>query len=215
MPFFFGLSYKELLPFIKDWNYRYGNVRTDIITYGKKSHFNIARYLAKYCCKGMFENPLVAQKKVFKCFKLISKGLGISYVQRMRNYHLGLSVIRPGFKDIPLRSDIPTIVDRAFYKYVGYNKTTGQTQEFHYGLPKYYKEKLFGTKNILRYKMYQEVCRRNDDLYNQQCELLQAERNCSYIEAIHIMELQKVSDAVYREAELKERLAKKYDQSKL
>lgn len=212
---FFGLSFSEFLPFIQDWCYRYGHVRTDIITYGKKSHFNTARYLTKYCSKGVFENPLVAQKKVLKCFKLISKGLGLSYVERMRNYHLGLSVIRPGIKDIPVRADIPLIVDRAFYKYLSYNKITDETTEFHYGLPKYYKEKLYGKKNLLRYKMYQEICRRNDDLYKQQLTQLQSERNCSFIQAVHFMELQKISDALYKEAELKERLAKLYDKSKL
>lgn len=212
---FFGLSYLELLPFVKDWQYRYGNVRADVISYGKKSHFNTARYLAKYCSKGFFENPLVAEKKVFKCFKLISKGLGISYVERNRNYHLGISVVRPGIKDLPVRADIPTIVDRCCYKYVSTDKVTGRSIVITYGLPKYYKEKLFGTKSLLRYKLYQEVCRRNDDLYNQQCELLQSERNCSFIEAIHLMELQKISDSLYKEAELKERLAKAYDKSKL
>ena len=212
---FFGLTYRELFPFLKDWEYRYGFTRCDNINYGKKSHFNVARYLAKYCSKGVFENPLVAQKKVNKCFKLISKGIGLSYVSKYKNYHLGLSVVRPGVSDIPVRADLPTIVDRCCYKYLSIDRITGQTREIIYGLPKYYKEKLFGQKTLLRYKMYLEVCRRNDDIYNQQCQQLQTERNCSFIEAVHLMGLQKIRDSIYREAELYERLAKQYDKSKL
>lgn len=207
----FGLKYNEFLPFLHDWSYRFGNYRCDIVSFGKKSHFNVSRYLAKYCSKGVFENPLVKQKKVLKCFKLISKKLGYSYVINRKDEHLGFN----RFKDLFSSDRISHIVDRMYYKYMGTDSVTGRSVEFRYSLPKYYKEHIFGSKNLLRYKMYLEICKRNDALYLQQLQQIQSQWNCSDVQAVRIMDLQSLRDTVFKEKELRTKLARYYDTSKL
>ncbi len=77
--------------FFDDWRRRFGFVRfTRIDKTGVKykTPLGAFRYVGKYCSKGMFENPLCAEGKVEKTFHLVSKGLGLNYVEQMRRYHL-------------------------------------------------------------------------------------------------------------------------------
>lgn len=208
---FFGLKREELIPFLHDWSFRFGFYQAKKIQYGNKSQFTVAGYVAKYCSKGMFENPLVSQKKVFKTFHLISKKIGYNYVTTHSRYHLcNLNGSR-----LYNRNNISAIVDRMYYKYVPDKPSVSGIIEFHYALPKYYKEYIYGTKNLLRYRMYQEICRRNDELYSLQLSIIQSERNCSDVQAIYFLDLQKIRESRFKEKQIYERLAKQYDKSKI
>ena len=208
---FFGLKREELLPFLHDWSYRFGFYQAKTVKYGNKSQFTVAGYVAKYCSKGMFENPLVSQKKVFKTFHLISKKIGYNYVTTHSRYHLDIFYGTSLYN----RNNISVIVDRMFYKYIPDKPSSTGITAFHYSLPKYFKEHIYGTKNLLRYRMYQEICRRNDDLYSLQLRQIQTERNCSDIQAVHFMDLQKMRDTQFKTQQLSLKLAKYYDTSKI
>ena len=44
----------------------------------------VSRYVAKYCSKGVYENPLVKEKKVDKTFHLISKFIGANVIEGLK-----------------------------------------------------------------------------------------------------------------------------------
>lgn len=77
--------------FLRDWSDNIGYVNYTFIDTPALSteHIeNISRYVSKYCSKGVFESPLVKDGIAPKCSKLYSKGLGASYVEHKRSYHL-------------------------------------------------------------------------------------------------------------------------------
>lgn len=206
----FGLDLQELLPLRQDWQYRYGYTKDSNVTFGQKSAFNTAKYVAKYCSKGVFENPKVKQGKVFKTFHLISKKLGYHYVDLHKQRHLGLQ----HFKNMYSRKSISYIVDNMFYSIVGSQGVSPTSSTIRYSLPKYYKEYIYGKKNLLRYKMLLEILQRNDCLYRDELRQIQSKWNCSELQAFNFMVRQKEDDKIFKEKELFERLAKHYDKSK-
>lgn len=205
----FGLTRQEFLPFLHDWSFRFGFYDCKVVKYGKKSQFTVSSYVAKYCAKGFFENPLVKQRKVLPTFHLISKKIGYNYVTTHSGYHLDNKSPSSLFN----RNSISTLVDRMCYTFVRDYTADNQTTVFKYSLPKYYKEYIYGTKNLLRYRMYQEICKRNDDLYCQKLKQIQSERCCTSNEAVRYLDMQASSDKVYREKQLQSSLAKYYDKS--
>lgn len=90
---FIGMDYRDFLTFfIRDWQDKYGNVDSSAIVYDTgKSPGRCMDYVSKYCSKGFFESPRVAEGSVSPCFKLISKGIGRAYTDDVVNiaYHTG------------------------------------------------------------------------------------------------------------------------------
>lgn len=77
------------------WAKRFGFVDYHILPAPKSdldSTVKIARYVAKYCSKGMFESPLVRDGVAKKCSKLMSKGIGSSYADERKEYHLAMDI---------------------------------------------------------------------------------------------------------------------------
>lgn len=162
-PHYHGILFTDVSPtFISsmfhDWSCNYGFVNFSEV--GKKcskstrsSASAVGNYVAKYCAKPMaFKSDvelrlgeLMRECIIPSPFYLMSKGIGASYLQRMRRYHL------PFIRDKKAR--VSTICDRAFY----------HDASFKYKLPRYYRDRLYRKKFPfetkvwnLKLKLYEE-----------------------------------------------------------
>lgn len=228
------LSLVEVL--LKDWQKRYG--------FTNHKHFNftprkgedspdvqlqkITSYVAKYCSKGVFENPLVSEGKVFPTFHLISKGLGDNYINQssIDEHHLNGKIKK--YKNGKY-SD-------------AYLEALHQRMKFYYyenlrpvHLPRYYKIRLYATKILDHYNsksgnpVYQYITQNKLLLAYQDYVLRQFDRriieksklistkNPSYsFERCYGLALDSLStESFYRDIESTQRLGKFYDKSKL
>lgn len=164
---FFGLDRIVLNDAIIDWQKKYGFVDYEPIDLlHVKSLSNTARYIGKYASKGVYDNPLIKLGLVAPTFRLMSKGLGISYVHNMSHFHKSGS--------------IDEITDKFNYTLNG----------FKYALPRYYKTKIFGEKSRLQYKIADNLLSRNDDVYNKKLESIQtSETDSSAVSTLHFQEV--------------------------
>lgn len=80
----FGLPYQDYMRFWGNpWRRTFGFIRPQTIVYSPfklKDINNTIRYVAKYICKGSDEIPLVKDGLYDKPYRLISKGIGESYL---------------------------------------------------------------------------------------------------------------------------------------
>lgn len=88
-----------------------------------------ANYVSKYCCKGEFSSRTddIEKGYIDKAWRLVSKGLGASYIARKRDYHLPP---RRGYKS---QEYIDLVCNRRIYK----------DGEYKYKLPRYYQQRLY------------------------------------------------------------------------
>ena len=209
---FFGVHKENILPLLNDWRDRYGFVKADNVKVdGKQS--SVAKYVAKYCSKGVFENPLVAQGVVMPTFRLMSKGMGKAYlrdVSVMRYYHW------PKDRKYTLYDPVKPVYSDAFLEFVGTGlRMYMDDSVFGYALPRYYKSKIYGTQNNLSIQVADFLLRRNDELYCQQLAEIQADRRCSSSEASYYLALRQSKELAQREKDARSSLEKFYNKSKL
>lgn len=211
---FFGVHKEDLSLFLDDWRSRYGFVKVDDIRVdGHQSA--VAKYVGKYCSKGVFENPLVTDGVVMPTFHLISKGLGRSYVEdpaviryfvawpKERKYKTPEILVNPIYSDEYLE-----FVGTGLRMYMDDNI-------FGYALPRYYKTKLYGTQNSLSLQVADFLLRRNDELLSEQLGEIQADRHCSLHEAYYYLARRQSSELAQREADARQSLERFYNKSKL
>lgn len=217
---FWGLGVRDLHHFICDWESRFGYVRARNIKFGDKDRFAVSKYVSKYCSKGMFENPLVAEHKVNKCTKLISKQIGINYIRNNRAYHLCLrefpdidSKFVPGIKGDRYKRQYNTeYLEMVASRFV----TSVNGSKYPYGLPRYYKLKLYGKNINLQTQIADFLSQRNDDLREQKLRQIQAENgDCSRATADILLARQEIRERETREISARKALGKFYDKSKL
>lgn len=163
---FFGLDRLDLNDAIYDWQTKYGFADYETIDLTSvKSLANTGRYIGKYASKGVYDNPLIELGLVLPTFRLMSKGLGLSYVEKNKKYHLS--------------GDIDQITDKCHYS----------LQSVRYSLPRYYKNKIYGEKSRLSYKIANTLLARSDELYNEKFRALQTTSNdTSPANTIHLQE---------------------------
>lgn len=209
-----GLDVRQLKEFIDDWESRHGFVRARNVKYHRTDFYKTARYVSKYCSKGVFENPLVKLNCVNKCTKLISKGIGESYLSLNRVYHLC-------YREYPTRASrmesdglhykdeyLKEVVNRFIVPIVG--------SKYPYSLPRYYKVKLYGKNISLQTQISNFLFRTNADLDEQELCQIQADHpDWSYGEAIAYKYRREADGKRQREKDLRQTLAKFYDKSKL
>lgn len=72
-----------------DWRKLYGFYKLDLIESERKNFSSVANYVSKYCCKGCFASRQeeIRQGLINNTFNLMSKGIGISYVDKNRYFH--------------------------------------------------------------------------------------------------------------------------------
>lgn len=193
----FGVNDIEFRLLLNDWYQLFG-----FTSYRLVSAFNCggtSRYVAKYCSKGFFKNPYEVQRIVRPTFHLVSKGFGLSYVERMKDYHLATDCTS---KD-RLGRYYPLVGDRSLV-FIG---------RFGYKMPRYYKSKIYGQKSYLSRKVADYLHQINDELRDQKLESIQSSRNCSLSEAIHILDMSDDLQRLQRESELRSSLGRDYDKS--
>lgn len=171
----FGLCRCDLLAALSDWSRHYGFTKCRNVIpsarYRGKDFLHTAAYVAKYCSKGVFECPKVTAGKVDKTFHLISKGVGLSYVERMKSYHLGTELFRKRLLSIQ-----PFKYSDVYLDYVSSHMRVllDPEQTRSYSMPKYYKEKIYGSKVSLQAQIADFLRKRNEILYNKSLERLSA-----------------------------------------
>lgn len=116
----FGQNAETLKPLFDDWNNIYGDAQfEDIRIAPGKSPGAVADYCSKYCAKGMFESPLCKESpsRSFvapKTFHLISKGLGLCYVNKHIYEHLCLDTFVRSLTDLGSSCDLVETSDVFF-----------------------------------------------------------------------------------------------------
>lgn len=196
---------------LNDWRKRFGFVKCkDIDLFNSRSAVRAGRYLGKYCSKGVFENPLVALGKVEKSFRLFSKHFGITYVYRMRGFHLGLrlNVAYKRFEN-HIRTD-------AYMDYIVRNSVVYVAGDsFPHHMPRYYKDKIYGSKNPFS-------CQKEDYLFrmaslddSRQLAAIQSAYHCSTSEAYHKKDMLFSEEILYRAKLARSKIINFYKQSQL
>lgn len=183
-----GVDYNDFVLIGENkWQERFGFTTSKLLSspFSNKHADRALRYVAKYCSKGSFDNPLVDERKVNKTFHLMSKGIGKSYITRMRDWHLCEHI-----KDKKKR--IETICSRRFYK----------IKQYTYELPRYFKNLIYGSKNYLSYLIGQYVLNEHDRLYTQKLAAISASRNISVFEASNVLYFQGIEDSKFRERQI-------------
>ena len=152
---FTDLSVAAMNYLFGDWQTRFGFVKWERVRQRNdiaNSSSPCANYCAKYCCKGSFSSRLddIADGVVEKPWRLMSKGLGGSYIAANRSVHL------PPRLEARLSDYIDRVLSNCFYFDGPYK----------YKLPRYYYERLFYTKKKFIREVYrkgvitpQVVCR--------------------------------------------------------
>ena len=147
---FIGLSRADMLEFKKDWENHFGFTMFKPVSVISTSKHNdvesTARYVAKYICKSLdLEDENVLSGKVQKPRKLVSPGYGLPSEEkfnRMKDYHLCRDIFPHADLDHmsnvkePLRL-VSEIINRRKYNLNGKL----------YKLPRYYKRKIFYTRD--------------------------------------------------------------------
>ena len=214
----FGLSRDEFHPFLYDWSQRYGFVNSSDIQLSDSSHQKSARYVSKYCTKGVFENPLVALGLVEPTFHLISKGIGLIYVNQSRNFHLAHDTVF--YKPSVHYSDdyLDCVLSRMRCILPNTSQSPSSPQDFFsYKMPRYYKDKIFDRKKhlFLQAALARRLHKVLDDVYLQQCSELSTEWNISFDQAVSCLALRTLQDTRTRNDEAHKALASFFDRSKL
>lgn len=187
---FFGLSKNDIFTTLIDWQNTFGFTQSrDVLLSDSADVVNTSRYIAKYCSKQEFEYS-ESSKKVYPTFHLISKGLGVSYVDKNKYFILK-------------NKDIESIISRSELNLNGYK----------YQLPRYYKDKIYGQKTRLRIKLSDYLVKRNDELHNAQLSQIQSEN--SHDSAYRIYDMQNRHADSSKTSKFTERHVRFYNKSKL
>lgn len=182
---FFGLKPDDLSFFISEWQKDFGYVHSQQIKLTHKSLYNISAYVAKYAVKGLFENPkaqliptqtdnplcpiIKLPNICVKSFRLLSKGLGKSYLEpNTISYHLATDYLSTNSDE---QSD--EIICRKFHEFA-YTKPSGETSYFKIPLCRYYQRYIFGENNFLTDSNLRALRRRNEQVYLEELESLPA-----------------------------------------
>ena len=141
-PHYHGVLFTDVSPIFisrmfNDWSSTFGFTNfSEVCKYGSKrsSSSKVGNYVAKYCSKhSKFKSDvefaidsLIQSGTLNSTFYIMSKGIGLSYVNRLKRYHLPNAIRSPDER-------ISKICDRAFY----------HDQTFKYKLPRYYRDRLY------------------------------------------------------------------------
>lgn len=229
---FFNISLDELLPSLQEWKDMYGFVNYSV----PRNRFGTMKYVGKYCCKGSeFENPYVAKGLVLPTFHLVSHGLGVGYIDRMRSWHRSnpfQGKVRERVNMYYSKRYVEFVADNLYYRDSRLFDKYGN-QAFKVKLPRYYKERILGTtvyiagarpgtlkkvveKNILSLQVARFLDERRAELLHRECiQLVEKGTFQSYGEASLYLNSQQKELLAQRELAARERLFRFYKRSKL
>lgn len=123
---FFDAPDDFLILFRSMWTELYGNTDHDpVVARGGDTldvaHEKVAKYLAKYLSKGMFEKPFVRDGYVEKPRRISSKGIGYDRLSFLRSYCLAFDVFGEYDPDCPPSSvlqHLDIVAERRYYSYM-------------------------------------------------------------------------------------------------
>lgn len=148
-----GISLKEVMPYLNRWSREKGFVTYRELAFANsKSLLCTLRYTAKYCAKGDFENPLVAEGIVPKNFHLISKSIGKNYLSNAQ-----LSYFRA--VDFPCKRNSDGSYSPAYLEEIS-RRLRYVIPPVSYHLPRYYREVVFDKRKDLQIAYQDYVCER-------------------------------------------------------
>ena len=167
----------------------------------------VAGYVAKYCCKGMFENPLIKDRKVEKVFRLVSKHFGEEYIIQNTFFYV------PKASSLNYKTRNKGLYTDRYVMFVAENLTF-KVSGHSYPLCKYYKQKLFKDEPILQVQVSRYQVARFGYLSDQRVRQIQTQRNCTLDEAYHFEMRQSYQDAQERSRIKYKRMSDFYNKSK-
>lgn len=204
-----GLSEREFAPFAKKWSDQYGFVqKREFNMLDSKTALCSIRYVAKYCAKGSFENPLVAAGKVEPTFHLMSKSIGKNYLDdAKKHYYLALDFV--GKRD-------------ACGKYTNaYLDEITKRLNFTippctYHLARYYREMVFEKRKDLQMAYSDHVCERVLQLHAPTLAQISTDKPYrSGNEAVYQDLLQDIRDTEQRASDARKSIVKHLKKSKI
>lgn len=204
-----GIKLVDFMEFSSAWRKQYGfTMQRQIVSTDLHNAMNSARYTAKYCAKGDFENPLVELCKVEPTFHLISKGLGKCYLNdRTKSYHLALD-FRP--KRLPNGQYSDAYLEEVFKRsrvFVG---------NFGYHMPRFYREAIFEKRKDLQIAYSDYVCKRIFDEYEGKLVEIQTNKpDRTRFEASVILYNQTLAVESQRASDSRQSLTKHFKSSKI
>lgn len=203
----FGVRESDFRDAYCDWMDRYGNVEYSVITLLEDDYRKSAlRYVAKYCSKGVFENPKVATGEVKPTFHLISKKIGYNYIPTMKIEHLALKYFKGNER---INNHVYT---DDYLKFIIDNRYVA-IDNVNYGMPRYYRNKIYGEQSRLSHQMSNFLRKQHDMLYLEKLKILSSK--IGYVEAIRNIDLQDTIRINERRRELHDKFQKFYDKSKI
>lgn len=204
-----GITLSQFRPFVSKWQKEFGfTMQREICIIDQKNALNSARYVAKYCAKGQFENPLIASGSVYPSFHLISKGLGKYYLSPAKiRYHKAL--------DFPNKFNIDGTFATAYLDEI-IKRSCVSIPPCTYALPRYYKDAVFKHSSRLSDALKVRISDRLCDEYERKLGQLQTDdSNRSRFEASVRLYSQTLDEEKIREATARESVAKFYKHSKI
>ena len=183
----FGLTKEQFMPFLLDWQNKFGFVNCKVVNFAVGDYVKVSRYVSKYCSKGVFENPNVSAGLVRKTFRLCSQHFGESYVDRMRDFHRG----KLGYCG-SRRGDYYGF-DRDYISFVAHQRNV-KIDGITYKMPDYYKDKIYGRQTCLSVALSNFLFEESCELHDRKLSEIQAAYNVSSHEAFGIMAMQEASD---------------------
>lgn len=204
-----GIKLSDFMEFSSAWRKQYGfTMQRQVVVTDLQNAMNSARYTAKYCAKGDFENPLVDLCKVEPTFHLISKGLGKCYInERNKSYHLAL--------DIHPKRDTDGKYFNSYLEQI-FNRSRIMVGSFGYHMPRYYKEAFFEKRKNLQVAYSDYVCSRILDEYDGKLEQIQTDKPYrTRFEASIVLYNKTLADERQRASDGAQSLTKHFKKSKI
>lgn len=204
-----GIKLPDFMEFASAWRREYGfTTQSQVVATDVRNALNRSRYVAKYCSKGDFENPLIALNKVNPTFHLISKGLGKSYInERTKSYHLAL--------DFPFKRDCRGEYSDAYLEEI-YKRSRIIVDTFAYHMPRYYREAFFEKRKDLQVAYSNYLSRKFLDEYEGKLVEIQTDKPFrTRYEASVILYNQTLADEAQRASDSRQSLTKHLKKSKI
>lgn len=204
-----GVKLSDFMEFAVAWRKVYGfTTQSQVTSVDYRSALNRSRYVAKYCAKGDFENPLISLNKVNPTFHLISKGLGKSYInERNKSYHLAL--------DFYPKRDCRGEYSNAYLEEI-FKRSRIVVGSFAYHMPRFYREAFFAKRRDLQIAYSDYLSRKFLDEYEGKLVEIQTEKPLrTRYEASIILHNQTLAEESERTAESRKSITKHLKKSKI
>lgn len=154
--FFFNCDVNRIKPWFTDWANSYGFYKcSEIVPTDSEPDWRVHRskvcnYVAKYTAKGEFQSRLddIDAGRICKPFLLCSKNIGLSYVDRMRDYHLAGTHIPTDIVSSMASVSRDFHRDYGHYWFVEVEKIHSVSKvsdgQFQYKMPRYWSDRIYG-----------------------------------------------------------------------